>query len=38
MRLVAGESKTGLTAFRPRTVDRSGVGEQFWESGHDAKF
>jgi hypothetical protein len=38
MRLVAVESKTEQTAFRPRTVDRSGSGEQFWERGHDAKF
>jgi hypothetical protein len=38
MRLVAVESKTRQTAFRPRTVDLSDAGEQFWESGHDAKF
>jgi hypothetical protein len=38
MRLVAVERKTEQTAFRPRTVERSGAGERFWESGHDAKF
>jgi hypothetical protein len=37
MRLVAVKSKTEHTAFRPRTVDLSGAGVQFWESGHDAK-
>jgi hypothetical protein len=38
MRLVAVESKTEQTAFRPRTVDLGGVGKRFWQSGHDARF
>jgi hypothetical protein len=37
MRLLALESKTEHTASRPRTIDLSAAGEQFWESGHDAK-
>jgi hypothetical protein len=37
MQLLAVESKTEHTASRPRTVDLSAAGEQFWEGGHDAK-
>jgi hypothetical protein len=36
MRL-AVESKTKHTAFRPRTVELSRAGVQFWESDHHAK-
>jgi hypothetical protein len=38
MRLVAVESKTEQTAFRPRTAALCGAGEQFWEGGHDREF
>jgi hypothetical protein len=38
MGLLAVESKTEQAAFWPRLVDLRGAGEQFWESGHHAKF